>query len=41
MPREVNILKNNNGEKYIKNPNIAYADTEFFLEKIDICHNNH
>ena len=41
MPDNYNkILKYKEGEKSIKFPFIIYADLEFLLEKMNICHNN-
>ena len=41
MPEKDNkILKYNYREKYMRVPFIIYADLEFLLEKMNICHNN-
>ena len=41
MPKEYNdILKHNHGEKSMKVPFIAYADSERLLKKVDTYHNN-
>ena len=41
MPEKNNkILKYSYGEKSIKAPFIIYADLEYLLEKVSICHNN-
>ena len=41
MPQEYNkTLKYNEGEKSMKSPFIIYADLEYLLEKINLCHNN-
>ena len=34
------MLKYNHGEKSMKAPFLIYADLQFLLERINICHNN-
>ena len=41
MPEEDNkIFKYNQGEKFLKDPFIIYANLECLLEKMNTCHNN-
>ena len=41
MPtKDNNIIKYNQGEKFIKLPFVVYADLEYLLEKMSTCQNN-
>ena len=40
MPKDNNIIKYNQGEKFIKLPFVIYADLECLLEKMSTCINN-